>query len=76
MNVPQDLIFTDQHEWIRVEGDTATVGVSDFAQQNLGDLTFLELPQVGMGFAKGEEVVAIESCKADGCRSMQTWHGL
>ena len=64
MNVPDDLIFTDQHEWLRLDGETATVGVSDFAQQHLGDLTYMELPQVGQGFAKGDEVVVIESCKA------------
>jgi len=64
MNLPDDLIFTQQHEWLRVDGTDATVGVTDFAQQQLGDLTFLELPQVGQSFAKGDEVVAIESCKA------------
>jgi len=64
MNLPENLIFTQQHEWLRVDGADATVGVTDFAQQQLGDLTFLELPQVGQSFAKGDEVVAIESCKA------------
>jgi glycine cleavage system H protein len=57
--------FTDDHEWLRIEGDgTATVGITDYAQKQLGDLVFIQLPEVGKGFAKGDEAAAIESVKA------------
>jgi len=56
--------FTDDHEWIRVEGDIGVVGITDFAQEELGDLVFIELPAVGKHFAKGEEAAVIESVKA------------
>ncbi len=64
MNVPADLRYTDQHEWIRVEGDTGTMGITDFAQHALSDVTYVELPEVDREFAKGDELGAIESCKA------------
>ena len=64
MNIPDGLFYTDQHEWIKVEGGTGTVGISDFAQNALGDITFVELPKVGKQLAKGDEAVALESCKA------------
>ena len=64
MNIPQDLLYTDSHEWIRAEGDKGTIGITDHAQQALSDITFVELPAVGKTFAKGEEIAAIESCKA------------
>jgi glycine cleavage system H protein len=63
-DLPKDLLYTDQHEWVKVEGDIATVGITDFAQQQLGDLTFVELPPVDEDLTKGAEAVAIESCKA------------
>jgi glycine cleavage system H protein len=57
--------YTQEHEWLRDEGDgTATVGITDFAQQQLGDLVFVELPEVGKTFAKGAEAAALESVKA------------
>src|SRR5262245_45279062 len=56
--------YTDEHEWIRVDGDTATVGISDYAQQQLGDVVFVELPQVGRTVAKGEAIAVVESVKA------------
>jgi glycine cleavage system H protein len=62
--IPEELVYTDQHEWIRTEGDTATLGISDYAQDALGDITFVELPTVGADLAKGDEVCAIESAKA------------
>jgi glycine cleavage system H protein len=62
--IPEDLSFTDQHEWARVEGNSATVGISDFAQNALGDVTFIELPAVGQDLDKGDEACAIESAKA------------
>jgi glycine cleavage system H protein len=56
--------YTRDHEWIRLEGDTATVGISDYAQEQLGDIVFVELPAVGKKLAKGEEVAVVESVKA------------
>ena len=63
-DIPQDLLYTDAHEWIRVDGDVATVGITDHAQNALGDLTFVELPEVGAELAQGDEACAVESCKA------------
>jgi glycine cleavage system H protein len=61
---PKDLAYTDQHEWIRVAGGVGTVGITDHAQQALGDVTFVELPPVGAVLARGDEACAIESAKA------------
>jgi glycine cleavage system H protein len=61
---PKDLAYTDQHEWIRLAGGVATVGITDHAQHALGDVTFVELPAVGAVLAKGDEACAIESAKA------------
>jgi len=58
------LYFTREHEWIRVEGDTATVGISDHAQQALGDIVFAEVPEAGRVLAKGQEAAVVESVKA------------
>ena len=62
--ISEELFYTDQHEWARVEGNTATVGISDYAQDALGDVTFVELPTIGANLAKGDEACAIESAKA------------
>jgi glycine cleavage system H protein len=62
--IPEELFYTDQHEWARAEGEIATVGISDYAQDALGDVTFVELPTVGQDLAKGDEACAIESAKA------------
>lgn len=59
-----DTYFTSEHEWIRVEGDTGTVGVTNHAQEELGDVVYIELPDVGTRFSKGDDVVVIESVKA------------
>ncbi|MEO3999024.1 glycine cleavage system protein GcvH [Mesorhizobium sp. CAU 1732] len=56
--------FTEDHEWIRVEGGIATVGITDYAQEQLGDLVFVELPEVGKTVAKGDTAVVVESVKA------------
>ena len=64
MNVPQDLKFTQDHEWIRVENDCAFVGVTDYAQSNLGDIVFLEIETVGETLAKSEAFGTIEAVKA------------
>ena len=58
------LYFTREHEWIRVEGDVATVGISDHAQQALGDIVFAEVPAAGKQLAKGGEAAVVESVKA------------
>jgi len=58
--------YTDQHEWLEVDGDLVTVGITDFAQSELGDIVFVELPEVGAALTAGEEVIVIESVKAAG----------
>jgi len=62
--VPQDLRYTKEHEWVRIEGDLATVGITDFAAQQLGDVVFVDLPEVGRTVAQFEAVGVIESVKA------------
>ena len=59
-----NLKFTTDHEWIRVEGDTAVIGVTDYAQQQLGDVVFVELPEVGKVLERGKEAAVVESVKA------------
>lgn len=56
--------FTKDHEWVRVEGDIATIGITNHAQQQLGDVVFVELPEVGRKAAQGEAVAVVESVKA------------
>ena len=58
------LYFTQEHEWISVEGDTATVGITDFAQAQLGDIVFVEVPAAGTQVEKGKEAAVVESVKA------------
>jgi glycine cleavage system H protein len=58
------LYFTKEHEWIRVEGDTATIGISDHAQEQLGDIVFAEVPEAGRRLSKGQEAAVVESVKA------------
>ena len=58
------LYFTKEHEWIRVEGDTATVGISNHAQEALGDIVFAEVPEGGRQVSKGQEAAVVESVKA------------
>jgi glycine cleavage system H protein len=58
------LYFTKEHEWIRVEGDTAIVGITDFAQAQLGDVVFVEVPEAGRQVTKGAEAAVVESVKA------------
>jgi glycine cleavage system H protein len=64
MNLMPQIYYTDDHEWIRVEGDTAVVGITDYAQEQLGDLVFVELPEAGRAIAKGDVAVVVESVKA------------
>ena len=63
MNVPAELKYTSDHEWIRVEGDSATIGVTDYAQGELGDVVFVELPGVGEAFDQGDVAATIEAVK-------------
>jgi len=56
--------FTDEHEWIDVEGDSATVGITDYAQEQLGDIVFVEMPEVGAELSKGDDAAVVESVKA------------
>lgn len=63
-NVPSELKFLSSHEWVQVEGDVATIGVSDHAQELLGDLVFVELPEVESTVVAGDSVAVIESVKA------------
>ena len=58
------LYFTKEHEWIRVEGDTATVGISNHAQEALGDIVFAEVPDAGRRLSKGQDAAVVESVKA------------
>jgi len=64
MSLPTDLLFTKEHEWVRIEGDTATFGISDHAQEALGDIVFVELPEVGRSVDAGEAYGVVESVKA------------
>lgn len=62
--IPDGLYFTKSHEWAKVDGDEAIIGVSDFAQNELGDITYLELPEPGSSITQGEPLGVIESVKA------------
>jgi glycine cleavage system H protein len=64
LNIPEDLQYTKSHEWIRMEGDTATIGITDHAQDELGDVVFIELPEEGDAFDAGESFGTVESVKA------------
>jgi glycine cleavage system H protein len=61
---PRDLKYTKEHEWIRVEGDEGTVGITHFAQKELGDIVFVELPEEGEEVVQGDSLAVIESVKA------------
>jgi glycine cleavage system H protein len=64
MPYPPDLKYTKDHEWIRVSGDSAEIGITDFAQQQLGDVVYVDLPDVGRSMTAGESFGSIESVKA------------
>ena len=64
MNVPEELQYTKSHEWVRTEGDTATIGITDHAQEELGDIVYIELPEQGATFEAGESFGTVESVKA------------
>jgi glycine cleavage system H protein len=64
MKHPDDLRYSRTHEWVRVEGDTATIGITDFAQNELGDIVYLELPEVGRALQQSDVFGTVESVKA------------
>jgi len=65
MNIPTDLKYTKSHEWVRLEADgTVSIGITDHAQELLGDLVFVELPEIGRELAAGQEAAVVESVKA------------
>jgi glycine cleavage system H protein len=64
LNIPEDLQYTKSHEWVRIEGDTATIGITDHAQDELGDVVFVELPEEGDTFDADESFGTVESVKA------------
>lgn len=57
-------VYSDEHEWVRVEGDTATIGITNFAQEQLGDVVYVELPEAGTVLNKGDQAAVVESVKA------------
>jgi glycine cleavage system H protein len=64
MNIPEDLRYSREHEWVRVDGGTARVGITDFAQDSLGDVVFVQLPAEGLEVTAGASVSEIESTKS------------
>lgn len=64
MNFPQDRKYLKTHEWVQVEGQMVTLGITDYAQDSLGDIVFIEIPEEGAELEKGDEITTIESVKA------------
>jgi glycine cleavage system H protein len=64
MAYPQDYKYTKEHEWVKIEGDTGTIGITDYAQNSLGDIVFVELPKIGAKLEKGKTFGTVESVKA------------
>ena len=64
LKLPEDLSYTKEHEWAKVEGDVIIVGITDYAQDQLGDIVFVEMPEEGDSFGAGEEFGTLESVKA------------
>jgi glycine cleavage system H protein len=64
MSYPKDFKYTKEHEWLKVDGDTATIGITDYAQQSLGDIVFVEQPKVGSQITAGKTFGSVESVKA------------
>ncbi len=62
--IPQDRLYAESHEWVHVEGDVATIGITDHAQSELSDIVYVELPEVGDAFEQGDSFAVIESVKA------------
>lgn len=64
LELPDDLKYSESHEWVRTDGETARIGISDYAQNQLGDIVFVELPEIGVVLEKGREFGTVESVKA------------
>jgi glycine cleavage system H protein len=64
LSFPEDVRYAESHEWVKAAGDTARIGITDYAQDQLGDIVFVELPDVGESFEKGAEFGTVESVKA------------
>lgn len=64
MNIPENLRYSKDHEWVSVDGDTATIGITDYAQHSLGDVVYVELPKAGEAFGAHEAFGSVESVKA------------
>ncbi|NLX02263.1 MAG: glycine cleavage system protein GcvH [Syntrophomonadaceae bacterium] len=64
MNIPKNLLYTSEHEWIRVDGDQVYLGITDFAQHHLGDIVFVELPELDTEVVSGDSIAVVESVKA------------
>lgn len=64
MTQPSELLYSKEHEWVKVDGDTATIGITDYAQNSLGDIVYVELPKVGAQIAQFGSVGVVESVKA------------
>ncbi len=64
MNIPAELRYTPRHEWVRIEGDKAYIGITDYAQHSLGDIVFVELPEEGRSVKAGDSFGVVESVKA------------
>ena len=63
VNVPKDLLFTDEHEWVKINDNIATIGITDYAQGELGDIVFIEFPSLNSNYNKGESMGTIEAVK-------------
>ena len=63
MKVPENLLYTKEHEWVKVDGDVATIGITDYAQDQLGDIIYVELPEVGRKVKQMEAVATVEAVK-------------
>ena len=66
MNTPNDLLYTEEHEWLAVDGDTVRLGITDFAQDQLGDIVYVDLPEVGAELEKDDTFAEVESTKSVG----------
>ncbi len=64
MNIPKDLLYTSEHEWIKVDDDQVYLGITDYAQHHLGDIVFVELPELDTEVATGDSIAVVESVKA------------
>jgi glycine cleavage system H protein len=64
MNVPENLFYTKEHEWVKIEGNKGTIGITDHAQHSLGDITFIEMPAKDAAFSQFDKIATVESVKA------------